>query len=347
MSDDTSGETEAGEAQDKGKGKKVKIRTEGLTAGNVFDRFSAGFSLPFKGIRYLFKHKSLLKYALPPVIVTTTLMIASWIIGFSFTDTVVEWIWMPTGEAWYDVWLLKPLWWILYVVTLLIVLTVSTVLSYLASLPVAGPLFEMLSEKVEAIETGFDAPFDLMVMARNMLTTLLHVSAFLMLQLLVFGVIFLVQLIPVAGQVIGALLGTLTGPLLVGFVPFDYPSTIRLWTFREKLAFMFRNFALFFGFALASAVLLYLPVINLLFLPGCVVAATLAVIAMEKSGELTYRDRRKEILRKRGVDVGDSPAEGAVEGVSLPPASETLADAELSSAQAQVEEAVGSESNPS
>ncbi len=339
MSDDTPTQ----EAEDSATREKVKIRTEGLTTGSVFDRFSSGFALPFKGIRYLFHHRSLLKYALPPVIVTTTLMVISWILGFSFTGTLIEAVWpTPAGDAWYDLWLLKPLWWVLYAVTLLIVLTVSTVLSYLASLPVAGPLFEMLSEKVEAIETGFDAPFDLVVMLRNMLTTLLHVSAFLGLQMLVFGVIFGVQFIPFVGQVIGALLGTLTGPLLVGFVPFDYPSTLRLWSFREKLGFMFRHFALFFGFALASAVLLYLPLVNLLFLPGCVVAATLAVIAMEKSGELTYRDRRKEILRKRGVDVGDGLQDEADGQVSLPVATESLDEVVIATTEVTESESVPS-----
>lgn len=294
------------DATDKGGGaqsKPPKIRTEGLTTGGIFDRFSAGFAMPFKGIRYLFAHRSLLKYALPPVLVTTVLMLMSWWAGFTYTSVALEALWSPDGTAWYDVWLLTPLWWVCYVVTLLIVLTVATVLSYLASLPVAGPLFEMLSEKVEAIETGFEAPFDLVVMLRNLLTTALHVTGFLLLQITVFAFILAVQLIPVAGQVIGALLGTLTGPLLVGLVPFDYPSTLRLWSFREKLAFMFRHFTLFFGFALASSILLYLPIVNLVFLPGCVVAATLVVLAMEKSGELKYRDRRKEILAARGVAV--------------------------------------------
>lgn len=328
-------------SDDKAKEKKPKVRTEGLTDGNFFDRFSSGFSMPFKGIRYLFQNRSLLKFALPPVLVTTALMLVSWWIGFSYTDTVLEALWNPVGDAWYHVWILKPLWWILYVVTLLIVLTISTVLSYLASLPVAGPLFEMLSEKVEAIETGFEAPFDLVVMLRNMLTTALHVTAFLAMQMTVFAVIFAIQFIPVVGQVIGALLGTLTGPLLVGFVPFDYPTTVRLWSFKEKLGFMFRNFIFFFGFALASAVLLYLPIVNLLFLPGCVIGATLVILAMEKSGELTYRDRRKEILAKRGR-VADAESEESAGGISLPDPESTLGAIEEAEAPVPESESVPS-----
>ena len=230
---------------------------------------------------------------------TTTLIILSWWIGIGYTDVLLEALWKPEGDQWYTTWLLTPLWWVVYGITLLIVLTVGTVLSYLASIPVAGPMFELLSEKVEQIETGFEAPFDLVVMARNVVTTLLHVSLFLVLQLSIFGVILLIQLIPVVGQILGSIIGGLTGPLLVGFVPFDYPSTIRLWKFREKIGFMFRNFALFLGFSLAAVLLLYVPILNLVFLPACVVGATLIVIAMERAGSLNLRDRRKELLERR------------------------------------------------
>ena len=269
------------------------------TIGNVFERFVTGFSAPFRGVRYLITHKRLLLYALPPVIVTTALISLSWWLGIAYTDVLLEFLWKPEGDAWYTTWLLKPLWWIVYVIMLLFVLTFGTVFSYLASIPIAGPMFELLSEKVEEIETGFAAPFDLVVMARNIVTTAIHVTLFLMLQLLIFGVILLIQLIPVVGQVLGTLLGGLTGPLLVGFVPFDYPTTIRLWKFREKLSFMFRNFALFLGFSLAATLLLYVPLINLVFLPACVVGATLLVLAMEQHGSLPTRDRRKELLNRR------------------------------------------------
>ena len=213
-----------------------RLPTAGVTSGNVLQRFVAGFFAPFRGVRYLFRHKGLLVYALPPVIITTFLIVLSWCLAFGYTDVILDALWDPQGDQWYTTWLLKPLWWVVYAITLLIVLTVGTVLSYLASIPIAGPLFELLSEKVESIETGFDAPFDLVVMIRNLLTTALHVSLFLALQLVIYALVLLIQLIPVVGQVLGAIVGGITGPLLVGFVPFDYPTTIRLWTFREWLS---------------------------------------------------------------------------------------------------------------
>jgi CysZ protein len=297
--------------------KPAPVRTDGLTSGNVFSRFAAGFRAPFRGIKYLFQHKQLLLYALPPVLVTMSLIAVSWWVGIGYTDTILEAVWDPQGEEWYTTWLLKPLWWVVYLITLLVVLTMGTVLSYLASIPVAGPIFELLSEKVEAIETGFDAPFNLRVMIRNILTTALHVSMFFLIQVVVFVLVLLIQWIPVVGQVIGTIVSAITSPLLVGFVPFDYPTTIRLWTFRQKLTFIFRHFSLFFGFSVAALVLLYVPLVNLLFMPACIVAATLIIIEMERSGELAVRDRRKEILSTVEQPTAIALASAVVEDVEL------------------------------
>jgi hypothetical protein len=157
-----------------------------------------------------------------------------------------------------------------------------------------------------------------MVMLRNMLTSLLHVAAFGALQLSIWLLASLLNLIPVAGQVITAIATFFLSPLVVGFVPFDYPMTIRLWRFKEKLGFMRRNFSLFFGFSLASFLFLYVPFVNLLFLPACVVGGTLLILKMEGSGELTTRDRRKEILQesalrrqRKAQSLGQQPAAGA------------------------------------
>jgi uncharacterized protein involved in cysteine biosynthesis len=53
--------------------------------------------------------------------------------------------------AWYSQWLLRPLWYLLYACLFVVLTLVGTGVGYLASLPVAGPLNELLSEKVEQL----------------------------------------------------------------------------------------------------------------------------------------------------------------------------------------------------
>jgi CysZ protein len=275
-------------------------RTPGLTDAPFFARFANGFLAPFQGARYLFQHPALLKYALPPALLTALTLFALTALVFGTTSDLVNALWTrPDAATWASQYLLLPLWYLLYASLLITLTLLGTGLGYLASLPLAGPFNELLSEKIEAIETGFEAPFHLPILLRNLLVTVLHLLAFSALQLLAWGLAALLNLIPALGQILAASITFLTSPLLVGFVPFDYPMTLRLWRFSEKLRFMRRHFALFWGFSAASFLFLYIPFLNLLFLPACVTAATLLTLKMEASGELNTPDRRKALLQKQ------------------------------------------------
>jgi CysZ protein len=253
-----------------------------------------------RGFKYLFDHPRLLKLALPPALISGLLLAGLLTADVLYTRDLIGLIWsQPASDAWYQTWLLLPLWYLLWLVVASLLGVMGVVGVYLLSIPLAGPFYELLSEKVEANETGFVAPWDLSVMVRNLAITALHVGLFLSLQILVFAVVTAIGFIPVAGQIIAAVLSFFTSPLLIGFLPFDYPMTVRLWTFREKLAFMWRHFSTFFGFSLAAFLMLYVPFVNLLFLPACVAAATLILIERERAGELTIPDRRKALLIKK------------------------------------------------
>ena len=160
---------------------------------------------------------------------------------------------------------------------------------------------ELLSEKVEKIETGFDASFSLSVMLRNMLISLSHALMLGMIGATVALMGLGLSLIPVIGPVLGVGLSLSVVPILVGFNAFDYPMTIRLWPLRDKLRFARRNAVLLYGFSLCTYIMLYVPILNLLLLPACVVASTRLLIELQAEGRADIRDRRKELL-------GEAPA---------------------------------------
>ncbi len=291
--------------------------------------FRAGLKTPWRGFRYLLAHPKLLKYAIPPAIINGTLLVLSLASSIAMTSTALSWAWeLPSGEAWY-VWLLQGLWWLVWLITASVLSVIGVVIVYLLAIPISGPFNEMLSEGVEEIETGFSAPFDLQVMLRNVVTSAAHVGIVFVFQAFIFLLTSLIGLIPVVGQVIAALVGGVCTPSLVGFAPFDYPMTVRLWSLSDKLRFVRRNFAGFYGFSLASFVLLYIPFVNLLFLPSCVVGATLFLLDMEKAGELDdLRDRRKESLAARGkIPLTQVRPETA--GISMPSHIEEKEEAEV------------------
>jgi len=262
--------------------------------------FFNGFSHPFRAIPYIFRNPSLLKWAIPPAILTSGLMaLVMWTV-FGYTDDAVSLIWtQPAGTVWYETWLLLPIWYTIYVVAMLILVAIGIIAVYLVSIPLAGPFGELLAEEVEKIETGWSPPFDWMVLLRNLAVTALHLTIFTMMQIVVFAMVSAIGLIPIVGQVISIVVSLVTTPLLIGFAPFDYPMTVRLWGFGDKMQFMVRNFPMFYGFSVASFAMLYIPFVNLVFLPCCVVAASRVIVEQEKDGTLTIADRRKAVLAAR------------------------------------------------
>lgn len=270
--------------------------------GHVLSEFTTGFKTPFRGLRYLFQHPKLILYALPPAIITTTLLIivvgTMWDLAPSLYD---DHIWsQPSGEGFWVEWALGPLWKVARVGFIGVALTLSTALVAALSIPLSGPFNELLSEKVEAIETGFEAPFSVALFVRNIVTSLTHVALFFVLQSFALTLAFLIGLIPILGQIVGGVLSAIITPLIVGMIPFDYPMTLRLWRFGDKLDFINQRFPRFYGFSLASFLMLYIPFVNLAFLPSCVVGSTLTLIDLQRDGSLTTEDRRKTLLRAEG-----------------------------------------------
>ncbi len=259
--------------------------------------FAKGFFAPFWGLGYMLRHPGTLKFALPPVPIVLGLMIVMVMMVFDHSGSVMAWMWdAPAGDAWYVTYLLVPLWHFLKFVLMLVLFVLGSVLITLLSLPLAGPFMEMLSEKVEAIETGFEAPFKLSLAMRNMVISLMHVLLFASMGLTVTLTGFAMGFIPILGQVAALTVSFTAVPMMLAFTPMDYPMTLRLWPFADKMRFVWRNKALFYGFALATYLFLYIPILNLILLPACVVAATRFIIEQESDGRLTQRDRRKELL---------------------------------------------------
>ena len=289
----------------------VKLKDGGARR---FLDFKEGFFAPFRAIKYIFGNPGTLKFALPPVPIVAVLLFFGIYYGVGATDDILEFVWSePGGDAWYVTWLLNPVWHLLLFVLGMVMLTLSVIAVAITSLPIAGPFMEMLAEKVEKIETGFEAPFNWGVFFRNVVVSIFHVLIFTSMGLFITAGAFALSFIPIVGQVIALVVSFTVVPMMLAFTPLDYPMTVRLWTFADKLRFVWRNLSFFYGFALATYLFLYVPFMNLLLLPACVVAATLTLIRLEEEGRLDFRDRRKEVLVARGaIGVSATPDGGVV-----------------------------------
>ena len=289
-----------------------------------------GFRAPFAGFRYMIDNPGTLKYALPPAPIIAALLVGMFYLTWTHSDDLLTWAWaMPEGDAWSTRWLLVPLWYVAWGLVTLATTALGLIAVAIASIPLAGPFMELLSEKVEKLETGFEAPFSFTVMARNILVSLTHATALGLVGATVAITGLALGLIPVVGPVLAMIISLTIAPMLIGLNPFDYPMTIRLWPFRDKVAFVRQNLTLFYGFALCAYLMLYIPLVNLLLLPACVIGATRLLIELQGEGRADFRDRRVEVLQKRGKLAEPEPAPASTSASAEPVAAAQEAPQEV------------------
>jgi len=110
----------------------------------------------------------------------------------------------------------------------------------------------------------------------------------LLLVLVIGALLLLLNLIPVAGQVIATAGWIALGAAITCLDFFDYPLERRMLRFREKLGVIRRSLPASAGFGLACLALVSIPFVNLLSIPLCVAAGT-----------LFYCDRIAPVLAQR------------------------------------------------
>ena len=151
----------------------------------------------------------------------------------------------------------------------------------------------MLCERQEDPDDKVDTPFSWKKALSNSLVSLGHLGLFLVLELVLVVLCMFVGLIPLVGPPLSAFLSGTVSLVVLGLGLLDYPMTLRLWSFSEKIQFARESRGEFLGFAFCGFVLLYIPVLNLLTLPVCVLAGNAMVLDWEAQGRIPWQDRRR------------------------------------------------------
>lgn len=169
-----------------------------------------------------------------------------------------------------------------------------TVVTYLALLLAAAltvpslalaPLQDPLSEACEETLGGFQSPpFSLGVAARGVGMSVAHTLFRLVLQLGGYLVLLPLNLVPVAGSVLWAVLGGAWTMWWLCAEHLSGPMARHLLPFGKVLSAMRARPLFAFGLGLGLHVLLLVPVLNALLIPVAVVGATLAFRALRARG---------------------------------------------------------------
>lgn len=250
--------------------------------------FMRGLVYPLSGLAFLRRHPGLKRLWLPPIVLTFLALCASVVVAVRYHDDVIELLWAaPSGEG-IGVGLMQLAHFLLRMLSLLVGIGLSMVACIAIANLIAAPFNDALSEAVERIETGQPGlPFSFRRLLSDLGRTLRVELVKLTIYAGVMGPALVASwLLPGIGQLLYTVFGLLFTSLYMALDYVDWPASRRGYALRERLALLRVRPLLTLGFGFAVAACLFVPLLNLFFMPLAVAGGTRLFLDL-----LTYRER--------------------------------------------------------
>ncbi len=257
--------------------------------------FARGLSYAFRGGRFVyFQHPSLVRYWIVPILITGLALVSVFYGASTLYDDLAAAVWGLFPESWGDAsgflgGLLTALHWLIEVLAGLLITVFGLALVVVSSSVTAAPFNDALSEAVERILIGREAPpFSFGRMFGDVARTIRIEIGKVLLYVSIVGPMFLASFfVPGIGQIV-SIVGFALTAVYLGIDYIDWPAARRDWSVRDRVAFTRRQLAAVAGFGTGVWVLLFIPLINLFFMPAAVAGGTMLFVATnpEPSAEL-------------------------------------------------------------
>jgi len=235
-----------------------------------------------------FQHPKLARYWVFPILITGLALAAVFYGAGSFYDEVGSMVWSLFPESWNEAsgWvggLLSALRWLIELVAGLLIAVLGLVLVLLLSSVVAAPFNDALSEAVEHMLTGRAAPpFSVSHMLADVARTVRLEILKVIFYLGVVGPMFLASIfLPGIGQLV-SLVGFMLTAVYLGVDYIDWPAARRNWSVRDRLSFARTELPAVAGFGTGVWILLFVPLVNLFFMPAAVAGGTMLFLSLER-----------------------------------------------------------------
>ncbi|MFT3922841.1 MAG: EI24 domain-containing protein [Myxococcales bacterium] len=242
-----------------------------------------GLGYAFKGVALLRKYPDLVRYWSVPIVLTALSLLASFLLALRYHDDLLALLWRaPQGHDWLAT-LARGLYWLADAVAFLLSLSVLVLACVMLSMLVAAPFNDALSEAIEERELQRRSPaFSLSRLARDVARTLrielfkLTLFATIMMPLTIFS-----WLVPGVGHVVVAVVGGLFTASYFAIDYTDWPASRRGIELRARLSLFSKRPWLMVGFGLAVWGCLFVPILNLAFMPIAVAGGTRLFLDLE------------------------------------------------------------------
>ncbi len=247
-----------------------------LDEGSTTDRLKRGMRYPWRGMSFLWHHPELVGWAVIPAIAQLLLLTcAAW---FSFV-TMPAWLatfWNPTAVPMVHIYRA-----LVYTAALALLVALG-VLVYLVSGLIGAPFYDRLSNAVEELELGpraDDPGWETAIadIGWSIWHSCLAVGLWVVCQLL----FTLLNALPF-GTFLDLGSGITVSSLFLARELMDGSLSRRRMSFRHKLRLIRSQPALIGGFGVAAGAVLWVPILNTVTMPACVIAATLLTCDLER-----------------------------------------------------------------
>jgi CysZ protein len=246
--------------------------------------FFRGLTYPFRGFAILRKYPGLARYWLPPMLITLTALIAGTYAAIAYHDDVLDMLWAAPAHDSAAGLAMAALHAITRVLAFLLALFFVFALCLGTSSLVAAPFNDALSEAIEVREAGKPAPaFSLAALVREISRTLRLELLKLCVYVAVMGPLLLASwLVPGVGQVLYAGFGALFTSAYLAFDYIDWSASRRGLGIRERLGLLRERPLRMLGFGAAVWMCLFVPLLNLAFMPLAVAGGTRLFLDIER-----------------------------------------------------------------
>ncbi|NJN15774.1 MAG: hypothetical protein HC822_05550 [Oscillochloris sp.] len=237
----------------------------------------AGALYPFRALALINRNRRIWRFILVPIGVNIVVGIALYAGLFLSLRAWVLGLLEPAAAPWLAGFLT-------FLITLILVIGLPLGIAWLLvrfGVVLGSPWYGQLSEHLESQLRGSpppSSPLTTQSVAYDIWRALGFELKKLALTISIGVPVLLLNLIPVAGQVLAISGGISLGIVITCLDFFDSPLERRRITFRSKLALIRRSVPASIGFGLVALGLISIPLINLLAIPLCVTAGTLFVI---------------------------------------------------------------------
>lgn len=244
--------------------------------------FFRGMGFVLRGAKLVYvEQPGLARYWIAPIVVTSVTLIVCFGLVGHFHDVLVSAIWgAPSGDDWLA-WLARAAHWIFDLLLWLVLGVLALVATMLVGSVVAAPFNARLGEVLDARLTGHVAPpFALSRVVLDVARTVAIEVVFFVVNAILFVASVAVPALAPALAIVGFVLTAYY--FAIGYL--EIPQVARGRTMGDRLRFLGRHAMAILGFGAGVGLLLFVPIVNLLFMPAAVAGAVMLFAEVEGSG---------------------------------------------------------------